>query len=152
MVQVLILPLTSLSPFLDISIISPPSYVTNLNIFSVSLVFCFLNEQNISQIIIACNRLYNQLKFFLFCLNMLCFSFVFHLSCHLFEMVFIPPFVGGDVTGTEAWTLHHINNCYLTIILILYVIILSHAMLQLVIPAICTLCTTLISSLSSGIA
>lgn len=109
MVQVLILPLTSLSPFLDISIISPPSYVTNLNIFSVSLVFCFLNEQNISQIIIARNRLYNQLKFSLFCLNMLCFSFVFHLSCHLFEMVFIPPFVGGDVTGTQAWTLHHIN-------------------------------------------
>ena len=73
-------------------------------------MFCwFLNEQNISQIIIARNRLYNQLKFSLFCLNMLCFSFVFHLSCHLFEMVFIPPFVGGDVTGTQAWTLHHIN-------------------------------------------
>ena len=73
-------------------------------------MFCwFLNEQNISQIIIARNRLCNQLKFSLFCLNMLCFCSVFHLSCHLFEMVFIPPFVGGDVTGTQAWTLHHIN-------------------------------------------
>ena len=145
MVQVLILPLTSLSPFLDISIISPPSYVTNLNIFSVSLVFCFLNEQNISNY--YCTQSPLQPTQVLFVLS----KYVMFQFCFSFVMSFIwdgfySSVVGGDVTGTQVSALQ------LTAIWQSYLYCMSHAMLQLVIPAICTLCTTLISSLSSGIA